>query len=66
MDTIYNISLHILVIWWSLLMLIAIFIALKISFVIGSIKEIIDDMKGKYYMLFTPAKIIELLLKRKK
>gem|GEM_PF-6260707 len=47
-------------------MLIAIFIALKISFVIGSIKEIIDDMKGKYYMLFTPAKIIELLLKRKK
>lgn len=66
MDTIYNISLHILVIWWSLLMLIAIFIALKITFVISSIKEIIDDMKEKYYMLFTPAKIIEMLLKRRK
>ncbi len=66
MDTIYNISLHILVIWGSLLMLIAIFIALRIIFIIASIKELIDDIKSKYYMLFTPAKIIKILLKRKK
>ena len=66
MDTIYHISLNIIVIWWSLLMLIAIFIALRVIFIISSIKNVVDDIKEKYYMLFTPAKIIELLLKRKK
>jgi len=58
--------LNIIVIWWSLLMLIAIFIALRVIFIISSIKNVVDDIKEKYYMLFTPAKIIELLLKRKK
>lgn len=66
METIYNISLHIIVIWGSLLMLIAIFIALKILFFINYMRDMVEEAREKFLMLFTPAKIFEMLWKRRK